>query len=538
MRAPSGVLVLIGLLAASLLSAEEGELFREAVLTGDRVIEPRLGVVRSRPVEIDFGRLPGADGRSALPLPGHRLALNLFDDARLRARMERVQRLARGLSWVGRLEGDPATDVIIVVYDGIVFGTINGAEASYAIRWDGTGHVVEELDYSAFPDQENCFIEASAVEPPVDFEPPMVGDDGSLVDVLVVYTPAARAAAGGTAGMHSLINLAIAETNTGYSNSVVIQRLRLVGTAEVNLTESSISTDLRRLTNPSDGFIDNVHTLRDTYRADLVSLVGSNYTTQGACGIAWLMAGNNPAFEDRAFSVVDRTCMTGYYSFGHEIGHNQGLNHARVDPTGTGAYSYSYGYKDPASIFRTVMAYNCPVSCPRVLHFSNPDVSYSGRPTGIAETSPDSAHSGLSLNNTRVTVANWRVADTAGTGADFYTVTPCRVVDTRDPSLGGPNPLQAMTSRSFVLTGRCAIPATAKAVSLNVTVTQPTASGNLRIYPEGTATPTTSLINYSPFQNRANNAVAEIGAAGSIRVWCGQSSGTVHFIVDVNGYFQ
>ena len=67
------------------------------------------------------------------------------------------------------------------------------------------------------------------------------------------------------------------------------------------------------------------------------------------------MGGNNPGFASSAFSVVERGCATGYYSFGHELGHNMGLNHAREDSVGTGAYSYSYGYKWTG--YRTVMAY-------------------------------------------------------------------------------------------------------------------------------------------------------------------------------------
>jgi hypothetical protein len=109
--------------------------------------------------------------------------------------------------------------------------------------------------------------------------------------------------------------------------------------------------------------------------------------------------------------------MTGYYSFGHELGHNMGLNHARPDPTGPGAFAYSYGYKNPGDAFRTVMAYCCGYEtgacrsgCPRVLHFSNPNVLYGGNPTGVSDAQPTaSAFNALSLNNTRVTVANWRV---------------------------------------------------------------------------------------------------------------------------------
>ena len=65
-----------------------------------------------------------------------------------------------------------------------------------------------------------------------------------------------------------------------------------------------------------------------------MSLLVTGYNNPyGACGIGWLMSGNNPGFGPNAFSVVDQTCATGYYSFGHELGHNMGLNHARQDYT-------------------------------------------------------------------------------------------------------------------------------------------------------------------------------------------------------------
>jgi hypothetical protein len=197
---------------------------------------------------------------------------------------------------------------------------------------------------------------------------------------------------------------------------------------EVSYAESGISTDLDRVTCPRNavcngyvrdavGYLDEVQGLRDAYKADEVVLIGDGYTAGGACGVAWLMSGNEPAFAPNAYAVVDLTCATGYYSFGHELGHNMGLNHARPDPTGLGAFEYSYGYKNPADAFRTVMAYCCGYEtgacrpgCPRVLRFSNPNVLYGGSPTGVSEALPNSAHNALSLNNTRVTVANWRVS--------------------------------------------------------------------------------------------------------------------------------
>jgi len=123
--------------------------------------------------------------------------------------------------------------------------------------------------------------------------------------------------------------------------------------------------------------------------------------------------------------------------------------------------------------------------------------------------------------------------------AGFYTLTPCRLADTRDTPgpYGGPA-LQAGATRSFVMVGRCGIPAEADAIAVNVTVTQPTALGHVIIYPLGVAVPATSTINYSAGQTRANNAIVQVGADNSIAATCGQLSGSTDFIIDVVGYFR
>jgi hypothetical protein len=111
-------------------------------------------------------------------------------------------------------------------------------------------------------------------------------------------------------------------------------------------------------------------------------------------------------------------------------------------------------------------------------------------------------------------------------------------VDTRgaDGPFGGPALLPTAT-RTFTLTGSCQIPPTAKSISLNVTVTAPTAPGHLALFPAGTAVPSSSTINFRAGQTRANNALISVGPGGAISVFCG-SSGSVHLILDVNGYFQ
>ena len=80
-------------------------------------------------------------------------------------------------------------------------------------------------------------------------------------------------------------------------------------------------------------------------------------------------------------------------------------------------------------------------------------------------------------------------------------------------------------------------PGDRQSASLNVTVTAPTIAGNLALFPAGSSA-STSTINYSAGQTRANNAVIMVGASAGLAVRCNQASGTTHVILDVNGYFQ
>jgi hypothetical protein len=119
--------------------------------------------------------------------------------------------------------------------------------------------------------------------------------------------------------------------------------------------------------------------------------------------------------------------------------------------------------------------------------------------------------------------------------ADYYTVTPCRLLDSR---VQAPGALQAGETRAITAVGSCEIPTDAVALALNIPVTQPTAQGNLRLYPSGQPRPLVSTINYSAAQTQANNAAAGLSASGSLSVYCSQSPGSVHLIVDVNGFFK
>jgi hypothetical protein len=119
----------------------------------------------------------------------------------------------------------------------------------------------------------------------------------------------------------------------------------------------------------------------------------------------------------------------------------------------------------------------------------------------------------------------------------FYTIAPCRLVDTRLAGQGAPA-LAVNVDRVFALGNRCGLPATATAVSLNLAVTGTTGNGNLRLWKAGTAMPTVSAINWSAGQTRANNAIVPLSASGQAAVRAQGGAGFVDLILDVNGYFQ
>lgn len=327
--------------------------------------------------------------------------LNVFDGVRLPGSRSNVESADEGKStWYGSIDGARLSSAIFNVdaSKATVGGTVRTLAKIYEISpVHGAVHVVFEIDPLSFPSEMEPKVAPVHGNGPASasglgrrqhqqLSKRQTSNNNPVIDVMVVYTPQARIDAGGTTSILSAVNLAITETNDAYAQSNVTQRVRLVYAGEVNYVTAGFNTDLDRVTNPSDGYLDEVSQMREQYGADLVSLWITDTTY---CGLGWLNT-NLAGSSYYGYTVVSRTCATGYYSFAHEMGHNQGLMHDRANAGSGGAYPFSYGYQDPNNLFRTILAYNCAAGCPRIKYFSNPNLVYSGQPLGVDDNAVNS----------------------------------------------------------------------------------------------------------------------------------------------------
>ena len=172
---------------------------------------------------------------------------------------------------------------------------------------------------------------------------------------------------------HELVDLAIGETNKSFRLSNLGHiKLRLVHAYRTDYVEEGAHFDhVWRFADKDDGYMEEIHSLRDKHRADVAILVVDD---PKGCGLATRVR----ADADEAFAVVHYACAAANYTLAHEIGHLIGASHE---------LSYVNGTK-----WRDIMGSkeSCG-GCPRVPVWSNPTVLIKGEAAGTAE-----------LNNARV----------------------------------------------------------------------------------------------------------------------------------------
>ena len=264
----------------------------------------------------------------------------------------------------------------------------------------------------------------------------------SVIDLAVFYTSAARENTGGTDAIATSIDLMVAETNMAYMNSGANQRINLVAAEEVAgyRETNNLDTDIFRLRSTSDGYMDEIHDIRDEVAADIVLLIPA-----GLSGRAYQLHVRSTSSESRAFGVVNAYSSS---TFAHELGHIMGLYHDRYEVCGDDCgrftqFPYAFGYVNQEALepgapdtafWRTIMSYSNQCSrCPTILRFSNPDQIYpdpGGDPLGKAGLEPAAGADGPAdavrmLNRTRGYVANYRTAPaiTVSFDAETYTAT-------------------------------------------------------------------------------------------------------------------
>ncbi|HEU4454748.1 MAG TPA: M12 family metallo-peptidase [Longimicrobium sp.] len=387
----------------------------------EKTQQARLAVIRGQASnkEIHLARIASAPAR--MLAKGAAVRLGVAPGVQVVADGERVeQRSASDISWAGPVRGAHGW-VQMVLADGGMTATVTIGQTQYSIEPLGNGvHAISRIDQSGFPPEHPADNPTGALDAPpaADFLTAMAARGGngnggggetggetggvqalSTINVLVVYTASAASRAG---NITSKIQLAVDETNQSYVNSGISINMVRVHTAQVTYSETgrSFSQHVAALRSTTDGIMDNVHTLRNTDAADVVVLVVNDTE---ACGIASSIGST----ATTAFAVADQSCITGYYSFGHEVGHLQGARHDRLVDGSTSPYAYGHGFIPSSKNWRTIMAYgNGCSNCTRIQWWSNPLKTYpsTGQVMGTAAYE-DNARV---LNLTAPTVAAYR----------------------------------------------------------------------------------------------------------------------------------
>ena len=264
--------------------------------------------------------------------------------------------------------------------------------------------------------------------------PEVDADTGEEIDILVAYTPEAARRQG---NIDAFIQFAVDNTNRSYGNSSINLRLRVVYKHEVDYSQDSdMRMDLRHLTYTAsdryrdgsrpdpEGYMDEIHGLRDRYGADLVALIVSRRSNY--CGFAWIPDFlRNPGrdWADRGFSITAQSCESlSFHTFAHEIGHNQGAAHDPFNASFT-AFPHGHGLCNNAANWNTIMSYgsNGQGECRREIpYFSSPRLRYQGTPTGDAAVRDNRRV----LVETAQVVANYRPSKTRPTTTHTLAMVP------------------------------------------------------------------------------------------------------------------
>lgn len=249
-------------------------------------------------------------------------------------------------------------------------------------------------------------------------------DDSASLKVLIVYTQEALNFAGSQAAMNNLVAQSITRANNASINSNLGMSFTLAHAELTTYVEdiAGSGTDLDRLRNKTDGYMDNVHTLRNTHNADFVHLFSFISDTGGLGYVLNTLSGR----EDLGFALSRVQQLSFTDTFIHELGHNMSASHASGQSVQPGPTAWSdwpgntwtAGWRfqgNNGTYYTSIMAYNSGSSWPdgigstNISYFSSPLLTFQGQPIGNAASGDNTR----SLKTVKQVVSKYRDEITA-----------------------------------------------------------------------------------------------------------------------------
>ena len=201
-----------------------------------------------------------------------------------------------------------------------------------------------------------------------------------VIDVIVAYTK--KAAANYADVKRELVDLSIEEANESFRMSNLGHvKLRLVHAYQTDYVEEGAHFDhVWRFADKGDGYMEEIHGLRDKHRADVAILIVDD---PKGCGLATRVY----ADAEEAFAVVHHECAATSYTVAHEIGHLIGARHDLALDKNMTPFPYGHGYVNGTK-WRDIMSYKDSCGgCPRLPVWSSPKVLVKGEVAGTPTSS-------------------------------------------------------------------------------------------------------------------------------------------------------
>ncbi len=303
-------------------------------------------------------------------------------------------------AWTGTLDGLPLSSFIISVCQGKVDASFSPVDTRYphalTIQTAPGMQLVRELDQRNMKTATRAIAQAGGAQPQAACD-----DDPAEVTILVVYENVALANAGSVSGLTAAITTRMTELNTTMTNSLLPLRFKLATSPKaVNYNTAAMQNDLSRL-RLRDGIIDQVHTWRDQYRADLVAMVVGAGPHGNIIGIAYVPT-SAPPRETVGFSV---SRWNSPLTFAHEICHNFGCQPDPGNSLPNKIYPFCHGHRFgvPLFGFSTLMAYPDIWNPTRVQMLSSPNLTY-----GVWIPGTATADNRQVVDLSRQSIANFR----------------------------------------------------------------------------------------------------------------------------------